>query len=44
MEASLALTGQVAGRIEGVESVADIIPQCAAECRKLLAELATRYS
>jgi enoyl-[acyl-carrier protein] reductase II len=44
MEASLALTGQVAGRIEGVEPVADIIQRCAAECRTVLADLATRYS
>jgi enoyl-[acyl-carrier protein] reductase II len=44
MNASLALTGQVAGRIEGVEPVADIISRCATECRDLLADLASRYA
>jgi enoyl-[acyl-carrier protein] reductase II len=44
MNASLALTGQVAGRIEEVEPVADIIARCATECRELLAQLATRYA
>jgi enoyl-[acyl-carrier protein] reductase II len=44
MNASLALTGQVAGRIESVEPVADIIRNCAAECRQVLADLATRYT
>jgi enoyl-[acyl-carrier protein] reductase II len=44
MNASLALTGQVAGRIESVEPVADIIQRCAAECRALLGQLATRYA
>ena len=43
MNASLALTGQVAGRIDAVEPVADIITRCASECRELLAELAVRY-
>ena len=43
MEASLALSGQVAGRIESVEPVADIIERCATECLALLGELAERY-
>jgi len=43
MEASLALTGQVAGRIESVEPVGDIISRCAAECLALLHELAGTY-
>ena len=44
MEASLALSGQVAGRIESVEPVADIIRRCANDCRVLLGELADRYA
>ena len=44
MNASLALTGQVAGRIDSVEPVADIITRCATECRALLADLAARYA
>lgn len=44
MNASLALTGQVAGRIESVEPVAEILANCARECRELLAHLATRYA
>ncbi len=43
MEASLALCGQVAGRIDSVEPVADIIGRCAADCLELLGELAARY-
>lgn len=43
MEASLAMSGQVAGRIESIEPVADIIGRCADECLALLAELARRY-
>jgi len=44
MNASLALSGQVAGRIDEVEPVADIITRCAAECRALLGELAATYA
>ncbi len=43
MEASLALSGQVAGRIESVEPVADIIGRCARDCLELLGDLADRY-
>lgn len=43
MEASLALSGQVAGRIDSVEPVADIIQACASDCLALLGELAERY-
>jgi enoyl-[acyl-carrier protein] reductase II len=44
MNASLALSGQVAGRIDDVEPVADIISRCVAECRALLGDLAARYA
>lgn len=44
MEASIALTGQVAGRIESVEPVADIISRCAAQCLATITELATEYT
>jgi len=44
MEASIALTGQVAGRIESVEPVADIISRCAAECLATISELASSYN
>jgi enoyl-[acyl-carrier protein] reductase II len=43
MEASLALCGQVAGRIDGVRPVADIIDDCARGCTQTLAALADRY-
>jgi len=43
MEASIALTGQVAGRIESVEPVADIIDDCVRGFREAIADLA-RYS
>lgn len=43
MEASLALSGQVAGRIDSVEPVADIISACAADCLQVLGDLAERY-
>ena len=43
MEASLALTGQVAGRIDSVEPVADIIGNCARDCLDVLADLAASY-
>ncbi|MEE9417121.1 MAG: nitronate monooxygenase, partial [Acidimicrobiales bacterium] len=43
MNAALALGGQVAGRIESVEPVAEIIRQTAGECLELLDELATQY-
>jgi enoyl-[acyl-carrier protein] reductase II len=43
MEASIALSGQVAGRIDTVEPVADIIRSCAADCLAVLSDLALRY-
>ena len=43
MEASLALCGQVAGRIDEVRPVADIIADCAHGCVDTLAALAERY-
>ncbi len=43
MEAAVALSGQVAGRIDEVRPVADIISECAAECLRTIADLAKRY-
>ena len=43
MEAGIALSGQVAGRIDAVRPVADIIGECAHDCLDLLATLAERY-
>ena len=43
MNAALALGGQVAGRIEAVRPVAEIISQCAEECLTVLGGLADRY-
>ncbi len=43
LEAAIALCGQVAGRIEAVEPVAEIIEGCARECLEVLADLAGRY-
>ncbi len=40
MEAAIALTGQVAGRIESVRPVADIIHDTVRECREVIARLA----
>ena len=44
MEASLANTGQVAGRIEQVESVADIVRETWEGCRRVLTEASERLS
>jgi enoyl-[acyl-carrier protein] reductase II len=44
LEASLALCGQVAGRVDAIRPVAEILRQTADECRAILAELAQRYS
>lgn len=44
MEASLANTGQVAGRIEQVESVADIVRETWEGCRRVLAEATERLT
>jgi len=43
LEAALALSGQVAGRIDAVRPVADVIRETAADCLALLARLAARY-
>ncbi len=43
MEAAVALSGQVAGRIDEVRPVADIIGECARDCLQVLADLASRY-
>jgi enoyl-[acyl-carrier protein] reductase II len=43
MEAAVALSGQVAGRIDEVKPVADIIRECADDCLAVLADLAQRY-
>ena len=43
MEASIALTGQVAGRIDSVRPVADIISETVAEFRRITAELGARF-
>jgi enoyl-[acyl-carrier protein] reductase II len=43
MDAAIALSGEVAGRIDAVEPVADIIERCAADCLAIVADLAKRY-
>ncbi|HJR25204.1 MAG TPA: nitronate monooxygenase [Acidimicrobiales bacterium] len=43
MEAAIALSGQVAGRIDAVKPVAEIIESCARECLDTLALLAKQY-
>jgi enoyl-[acyl-carrier protein] reductase II len=43
MEAAIALGGQVAGRIDEIRPVADIVTECAAECRQILGDLADKY-
>ncbi len=43
MEAAIALSGQVAGRIDAIRPVADIINECAEDCLQVLADLAKRY-
>ena len=43
MEAAIALSGQVAGRIDAVRPVADIISETARDCLEVLAALAERY-
>jgi enoyl-[acyl-carrier protein] reductase II len=43
MEAAIALSGQVAGRIEEILPVAEIIGGCARDCLQVLADLAKRY-
>jgi len=43
LEASIALSGQVAGRIDAVRPVADILRETAADCLSTLSRLAARY-
>ena len=43
LEAAIALSGQVAGRIDAVRPVAEVIRETAADCLALLAQLAARY-
>jgi len=43
LEAGIALTGQVAGRIGASRSVSEIINDCAQECERTLADLQSRY-
>ena len=42
MEASFAFSGQVAGRIEAVLSVAEILTDTWQQCQQILAELGQR--
>jgi enoyl-[acyl-carrier protein] reductase II len=44
MEAAVALGGQVAGRIDAVRPVAEIIRECADDCLAVLAKLAAQYA
>ncbi len=43
LEAGIALTGEVAGRIDAVRPVADIIHECATDCLSVIADLHARY-
>jgi enoyl-[acyl-carrier protein] reductase II len=43
LEASIALSGQVAGRIDAVRPVAEIVRACAEECLATLERVATAY-
>jgi enoyl-[acyl-carrier protein] reductase II len=43
LEASIALSGQVAGRIDAVRPVADILRETAADCLSTLSRLAATY-
>ncbi len=43
MEAAIALSGEVAGRIDTIEPVAGIINRCARDCLAIIADLSTRY-
>lgn len=43
MEAAIALSGQVAGRIDEILPVAEIIGDCARDCLQVIADLAKRY-
>ncbi|HKY17159.1 MAG TPA: nitronate monooxygenase [Microthrixaceae bacterium] len=43
LEAGIALSGEVAGRIDSIRPVAEIIGECASSCLSVLADLARRY-
>jgi enoyl-[acyl-carrier protein] reductase II len=43
IEAAVALSGQVAGRIDEIRPVADILRECAEDCLRVRADLAERY-
>ena len=43
MEAAIALSGQVAGRIDEIKPVAAIIEECARDCLATIVDLAARY-
>jgi enoyl-[acyl-carrier protein] reductase II len=43
MEAAIALGGQVAGRIDEIRPVAEIVQTCAEECLAILGRLADQY-
>jgi enoyl-[acyl-carrier protein] reductase II len=43
LSAGIALSGQVAGRIDDVRPVADIIAECARDCLAVIADLHARY-
>jgi enoyl-[acyl-carrier protein] reductase II len=43
MEASIALSGQVAGRIDAVKPVAQVIAETVAEFEQVTADLGARY-
>ena len=43
MEAAIALTGQVAGRIDSVKPVAQILNETIAEFEAVMAELGAKY-
>jgi enoyl-[acyl-carrier protein] reductase II len=44
MEASIALAGQVAGRIDQIKAVAQIIAETVSEFEETLGEMAKRYA
>ena len=44
LDAGIALSGQVAGRIDAVRPVAEVIRETADDCRRILADLAGRYA
>ena len=43
LDKGVALSGQVAGRIESIRPVADVIGECAGDCLATLADLAAQY-